>query len=134
MPGMSSLRILKESECNGCGPQPFETTRLGGDPAAIFMSPRVVRGGTGGGMRTLPRLSASQVVRNFRDIASDGSQGGNHNPKYRHVSHKDFNQDPDMKRGQKSFRGGRSGRPQMVASSDGLVSDDNTVETPLNGT
>ena len=43
-------------------------------------------------MRTLPRLSESQAVGNFREILSEkGSTGGpskvNH---YRHVSHKDF--------------------------------------------
>ena len=42
----------------------------------------------GSGLRSLPRLSSSQIVRNMKDIHTNGR---NVKGKYRHVSHADFN-------------------------------------------
>ena len=52
-------------------------------------------------MRTLPRLSASQAVNNFREIYSEKDYNGNMRQqvgttKYRHVSHIDFHKSQEM--------------------------------------
>ena len=76
------------------------------------------RVGSGAGIRTLPRLSASQAVNNFRDIYSDKDN----NPKYRHVSQVDFHKSQEMlKKKKASFNGNDDGsRSKLIASSDGF--------------
>ena len=78
-------------------------------------------------MRSLPRLSASQAVHNFRDIYSEKDKN------YRHVSHVDFTKSQETlnkqgaqmrKKGEASFNGHSDGHQKLLASSDGLCTAD----------
>ena len=75
-------------------------------------------------MRTLPRLSASQAVGNFRDIYSEKNNGQG---KYRHVSTIDFHKSQEIGKYKKktSFNGNEDLHSKMIASSDGLCTNDN---------
>ena len=78
---MQSHRIIHEPDCHLQHHQK--------EPTQIFTSPKQHRVNSGHGMRTLPRLSASQAVHNLRDIASEKDR------RYRHVSHHDFHNSHD---------------------------------------
>eukprot|EP00353_Schmidingerella_taraikaensis_P019156 CAMPEP_0185612422 /NCGR_PEP_ID=MMETSP0436-20130131/21644_1 /TAXON_ID=626734 ORGANISM="Favella taraikaensis, Strain Fe Narragansett Bay" /NCGR_SAMPLE_ID=MMETSP0436 /ASSEMBLY_ACC=CAM_ASM_000390 /LENGTH=152 /DNA_ID=CAMNT_0028245805 /DNA_START=266 /DNA_END=724 /DNA_ORIENTATION=- len=92
---MASHRIIQETECGK-----HSSKMLAKNSSNTYASPiderqqqADSRGTVGSGLRTLPRLSASQAVHNFRDIYSDRQRGQG---KYRHVSHADFHKSHDM--------------------------------------
>ncbi len=86
-------------------------------------------------MRSLPRLSASQAVNNFKDIYSEK------NGKYRHISHADFNKSHEMLRkkkegGQRSFAGyptNEESNSKFIESSNGypMTSNNDQYFSPV---
>ena len=81
-----SHKIIQETDC-GCSTK-FESKNIFASPAQTTQNQTRVT--SGNGMRSLPRLSASQAVNNFREIYSEKDG------KYRHVSHADFHKSQEM--------------------------------------
>ena len=133
----NSPRIIQETDC-GWSSKFFDNKNLYMSPNSHHdqhMGQNVMyqtRVASGSGMRTLPRLSASQAVNNFREIYSEkdgGAVNGHHNgnghqTKYRHVSHIDFHKSQEMikkqRKGTAGDDGGMSIGNKLIASSDGL--------------
>ena len=76
----NSPRIVQETDCNSSNQFNNNTKNLFDTPAGNQMYHGRVASGSG--VRTLPRLSASEAVHNFRDINSEK----NGTVQYRHVS------------------------------------------------